>query len=434
MTRPAPIRFLAALAATALVGAAAAQSSDALTCVPSDAVTLDLYLETGFDLPDRLAAEFTRQFPNVTFDIRKDQFQVITENGPRVMASDNAPDLVRIPQLVGPAQDGILLNLDAYYDELGWSGWSQSLLDQMRVGADGIRGAGSLYGLGIGYNVTGVFYNKEQAAAIGMTTPPATIAEFDALLAAAAEAGLQPIMQFNDIGGIAFPYQALLNQYGDPAAIADWIDQRPGASFDSEAATRAAEHIAAWGAAGYFPADVNAIDYTSMMGRFTAGEGVFMFNGDWESANLGTAMGENVGFFLFPAETAGEPVVAMSAPGTYVVPARAQNPDAMVCFLHWVHTDAEARRIIVETTGAAPGGPSDLPIPAVPAGSVYEQTLEAHRTLGASGVAIDFIANATPGIYAGAFRPELQLLVAGRSDPAAFGAAIQSAYDRELGR
>lgn len=433
MTRPSSTTFLTALAAV-LLGTGAAQSDAATTCVPTDPVTLDLYLETGFDLPDRLAAEFTRQFPNVTFDIRKDQFQVITENGPRIMASANAPDLVRIPQLVGPAQDGLLLNLDPYFEELGWSGWSQSLLDQMRVGDDGIRGHGSLYGLGIGYNVTGVFYNKEQAAAIGMEAPPATIADFEALLAAAAAAGLQPIMQFNDIGGIAFPYQALLNQYGDPADIGDWIYQRPGASFDTAAAVRAAEDIARWGAAGYFPPDANALDYTGMMGRFTAGDGVFMFNGDWESANLDTAMGDDVGFFLFPPEEAGEPFVAMSAPGTYVVPARAENPDAMVCFLHWVHTDEVARRIIVETTGAAPGGPAELPVPPVPAGSVFEQTLEAHRTLAASGVAIDFIANATPGIYAGAFRPELQLLVAGRTTPAAFAAAIQGAYARELGR
>jgi raffinose/stachyose/melibiose transport system substrate-binding protein len=124
----------------------------------------------------------------------------------------------------------------------------------------------------------------------------------------------------------------------------------------------------------------------------------------------------------------------MSAPGTYVVPARAKNPDAVVCFLHWVHTDETARRITVETTGAAPGGPAALPVPEVRAGSVYEQTLEAHRTLASAGVAIDFIANATPGVYAGAFRPELKLLIAGRTTPAAFAAAIQSAYARELGR
>jgi raffinose/stachyose/melibiose transport system substrate-binding protein len=298
MTRPSIPRLLPILAAITLTYLAAAQAPSASTCIPSAPVTLDLYLETGFDLPDRLAAEFTQQFPNVTFQIRKDQFQVITENGPRVMASGNAPDLVRIPQLVGPAQNGILLDLDPYYETLGWAGWSQSLLDQMRVGADGIRGAGPLYGLGIGYNVTGVFYDKAQAASIGMTSIPATIAEFEALLAAAAAAGLQPIMQFNDIGGIAFPYQALLNQYGDPAAVADWIYQRPGASFDTPAAVRAAEVIARWGAARYFPPDANALDYTSMMGRFIAGDGVFMFNGDWESANLDAAMGDDVGFFL----------------------------------------------------------------------------------------------------------------------------------------
>lgn len=418
-------------------GHAFAQSETAdvsAVCPPTEPVTLDFYLETGFDLPDRLAAEFTRQFPQVTFDIRKDQFAVITENGPRVMASDNAPDLIRLPQVVGPAQDGLILNLDPYYEAYGWDAWSQSLLDQMRVGEDGIRGHGSLYGLGIGYNVTGVFYNKEKAASIGMTEAPATIEEFEALLASAKEAGLQPIVQFNDIGGIAFPYQALLNQYGNPAEIAAWIYQQPEGTFASPAAVRAAEVIQRWGEQGYFTPDVNALDYTTMMARFTGGEGVFMFNGDWESANLDNAMGDNVGFFLFPPETAGEPFVAMSAPGTYVVPARAENPDATVCFLDWVHTDPEARRIIVETTGAAPGGPADLPIPPVPADSVFEQTLAAHQTLAQDGVAIDFIANATPGIYAGAFRPELQLLVAGRTDPEAFVEAIQAAYERELGR
>ena len=350
------------------------------------------------------------------------------------MASDNAPDLIRIPQLVGPAQDGLLLNLDPYYDAFGWDAWSQSLLDQMRVGGDGIRGHGSLYGLGIGYNVTGVFYNREKAESIGMTEPPATIEEFEELLAAASDAGLQPIMQFNDIGGIAFPYQALLNQYGDPDEIAAWIYQQPDASFDTEAAVRAAAAIERWGQAGYFPSDANALSYTGMMGRFTDGEGVFMFNGDWESANLDSAMGDNVGFFLFPPEQESEPFVAMSAPGTYVIPAKAEHPEATVCFLDWVHTNEEARRIIVETTGAAPGGPADMPIPPVPDDSIFASTLEAHRTLAGSGVAIDFIANATPGIYAGAFRPELQLLIAGRSDPAAFASALQEAYERELGR
>lgn len=414
--------------------AAKLQDDAPSTTLTSEAVTIEFYIETGFDLPQRLADEFTAQFPNITFDIRRDQFQVITENGPRVMASGDAPDLIRLPQLVGPAQDGLLLNLDPYYAAYGWDQWSQSLLAQMRVGEDGIRGSGSLYGLGLGYNVTGVFYNKEQAAQIGMTTPPTTIAEFEAYLQPAKDAGLQPIMQFNDIGGINFPFQALLNQFEDPANIAAWIYQVADANFNTPGAVKAAEYIARWGAAGFFPEDANALDYTTMMGRFTQGDGVFMFNGDWESANLDKSMAGNVGFFLFPPEEAGSPFVAMSAPGTYVVPASAKHPDEIIYFLNWAHTNDAARQITVESTGASPGGPASLPLPPVAEDSVTAQTLQATNQLAESGVAIDFIANATPGIYAGAFRPELQLLITGNETPEDFAREIQEAYEEELER
>jgi ABC-type glycerol-3-phosphate transport system substrate-binding protein len=426
--------MLAGVLAPRSVRRAAAQDSPPSTTLTTEPVTLDLYIETGFDLPGRLAEEFTRQFPNVTFDIRRDQFEVITENGPRVMTTDDAPDFIRIPQLVGPAQDGLLLNLDPYYEAYGWSTWSQSLLDQMRVGEDGIRGHGSLYGLGLGYNVTGVFYNKQLATQIGMTTPPATVAEFEALLVKAKEAGLQPITQFNDIGGVAFPYQALLNQFQDPATIAAWIYQQPDANFNTPGAVKAAEYTRRWGELGYFPADANALDYTTAMGRFIAGEGVFIFNGDWESANLDKGMTDNAGFFLFPPEEAGGQFVAMSAPATYVIPAKAKHPDEMVFFLNWAHTNEVARNIIVQTTGSSPGGPADLPLPDVPEGSVTAQTLTATNTLAQGGVAIDFIANATPGIYAGAFRPELQLLITGKVSPEDFAANIQEAYEEELER
>jgi raffinose/stachyose/melibiose transport system substrate-binding protein len=402
------------------------------TALPTGPVTLNMYIETGFPLPQRLADEFTRQHPNVTFNIRQDQFQVITENGPREMAGPNPPDLIRLPQVVGPAKSGLLLNLDPYYKAYRWDKWSQSLLDQMRVGTDGIRGHGSLYGLGIGYDITGVFYNKKLAAQIGMTSPPTTVDEFDALLVKAKAAGLLPIMQFNDIGGVNFPYQALANQFEDPATLANWIYNKPGASLNTPGTVKAAEYIARWGKAGYFSKDVNSLDYTTMMGRFEKGQGVFMFNGDWESANLDKAMPGNVGFFLFPSENAGGRLVAMSAPASYVIPARAKHAAEMVYFLNWVHTNEAARKIIVESTGASPGGPSDLPLPPIQAGTVLSQTLAATNQLATSGVAIDFFANATPGIYANAFRPELQLLVAGKETPEGFVQNVQQSYQQEL--
>ena len=58
-------------------------------------------------------------------------------------------------------------------------------------------------------------------------------------------------------------------------------------------------------------------------------------------------------------------------------------------------------------------GPADAPMPAVTAGTVTAQTLEAGAKVGKDNGAMDFIANATGAIYAKSWTPELQKLVAG---------------------
>ncbi|MFF5215873.1 ABC transporter substrate-binding protein [Micromonospora sp. NPDC000442] len=402
----------------------------------SDPITLEMYAETGFPLAKALADEFTKQHPNVTFNVREDQFTVITENAPRVLASDNAPDVIRLPTMVDLVKDGLLKNLDPYFDAYGWDKFPASSLVQLRLSDGGaVRGSGSLYGMGLGYSVTGVFYNKKQAEQVGMTQPPATIAEFEELLAKAKAANLLPIMQFNkNTAGINFPHQALQNQYGDPTAIADWIFQKPGATFDTPAALKATQTIQKWAEAGYFPKDANAIDYTAMMGEFQKGNGLFMFNGDWESGNLDKNMAGEVGFFLFPGETADAKRVAMSAPNTFGVGAKAKNPDAAAFFLNWVHTNDKAREISVTIGGSHPGGPADLALPPVSEGTVLAETLKASQQLGADNGAVDFTANATGGIFAAAITPEMQKLIAGQQTPEGYVKAVQAEYEKELSR
>ncbi|MEV6695143.1 extracellular solute-binding protein [Micromonospora sp. NPDC051196] len=402
----------------------------------TDPIILEMYAETGFPLAKALADEFTRQHPNVTFNVREDQFTVIVENAPRVLASDNAPDIIRLPTMVDLVKDGLLKNLDPYFDAHGWDKFPASQLVQLRLTDGGAqRGSGSLYGMGLGYSVTGVFYNKKQAEQIGMTQPPATIAEFEDLLAKAKAANLLPIMQFNkNTAGINFPHQALQNQFGDPQQIADWIFQKPGATFDTPAALKATETIQKWAQAGYFPKDANAIDYTAMMGEFMKGNGVFMFNGDWESANLDKNMAGEVGFFLFPGETAEAKRVAMSAPNTFGVGAKAKNADAAAYFLNWAHTNEKARDISVNVGGSHPGGPSALALPAVGDGTVLAETLKASQQLGADNGAVDFTANATGGIFASAITPEMQKLIAGQQNPQGYVKAVQAEYEKELSR
>ena len=425
------LRIALSLSAAAVTGTALAAPS-----CGTDPVVMNAYFETGFPLPTRLAEEFTKQFPNVTFDIKEDQFANMMETTPRLLSEDNAPDLVRLPSMSDLVANNLLMNLDGYFEEFGWDQFPASQLVQLRVEEGGRpRGTGSLYAMGLNYSMTGVFYNKELAAQIGMTEAPKTVAELDEMMAKAKEAGLLPIMQWNKgTGGFAFPLQNLMGAYGDPEPINEWIFQKEGATIDTPENLEAAEHLDGWIKAGYFPPDANAIEYFQMMSRFIGGEGLFMFNGDWESGNFDTNAPGKFGFFIMPSEEADGRHASMSAPLTFGISAKAQNPDCAAFFLNWVATNEQAREINVEVGGSNPGGPADLPIPAVEPGSVTEASLAAGQTLAQDNGAMDFIANATGAIFAAGWTPELQKMVGGQQTPEGLLDAVQDEYETQLSR
>jgi len=401
----------------------------------TDPIVLKATFETGFDLPFKLSEEFTKQYPNVTWDISQDQFANLITSTPLVLASDNAPDLLRLPTMVSFAKDGLLLDLDPYATAFGWDKWPVPQLNQNRIDADGVRGSGKLYAMGLNYSLTGVFYNKTLAAQIGMTEPPKTVAEFEDLLAKAKAAGLQPIMMWGSAKsgmGLAFPLQQLMAAYGPVGPINEWIFGKAGATIDTPTNLIAAQHLEDWIKAGYFPADINAIEYTDAAARFGKGEGVFTFNGDWQNAGYDTDLPGKVGFFLMPPAEAGGGYAAMSAPLTFGIAATAKHPDCAAFFLNWVATNPTARQIDVTVGGSNPGGPADATMPDVAAGSVTAETLAAGPVMGADGGAMDFIANATSSIFAQGWTPELQKMVGGQQDAAGLLKAVQAEYLREL--
>jgi raffinose/stachyose/melibiose transport system substrate-binding protein len=74
-------------AATAPATEAPAQTAAGPTC-GTDPVVLNAYFETGFDIPFKLSEEFTKQFPNVTWDIKQDQFANLINETPRLLSGD----------------------------------------------------------------------------------------------------------------------------------------------------------------------------------------------------------------------------------------------------------------------------------------------------------------------------------------------------------
>jgi len=398
----------------------------------TDPVVMNVYFETGFDTIIKLTEEFTNQFPNVTWEIKQDQFANLINSTPLLLSSDNPPDIIRLPTFVTFAKDGLLMNLDNYATEYGWNDWPVPL-HFARLDADGIRGSGTLYAMGLNYQLTGVFYNKELAAQIGMTEPPKTLDEFDVLLAKAKEAGLLPIMQWGSAKsgmGLAFPLQQLMAAYGPVGPINDWIFNKPGATIDTETNLIAAEHLQKWIENEYFPPDINAIEYTDAATRFGQGEGVFTFNGDWQNAGYDTDLPGNVGFFVMPPVVDGEQPAAMSGPLTYGIAANAEHADCAAFFFNWLATNDAARQINVTVGGSNPGGPAGATIPAVTEGSVTAETLAAGPVVGSN--AMDFIANATSAIFAQGWTPELQKMVGGQLDAAGLLKAVQEEYEREL--
>lgn len=421
--------------ASATTGSDAGEEPGVSTELTTEPVELDLYLESGFTAQfEALQEEFTKQFPNVTFKFRADSFQNLAQNAVRIMSSPDAPDLMRFPTVQAAAKDGILLNLDPYAEAYGWNDWPQGTLNQVRVDETGARGSGSLYALGVGYNVTGVYYNKAKAEALGIEIPVTTLADLEAAMEKAKAAGEIPVMLGNQDFTYAFPLQMIQNQLDGLDQVKDWIYQVEGATYDIPSSVEAAAKLQDWARKGYFPEDLNAIDYATAIGRFTDDEGLFHFNGDWEAGGFTANAPGKFGFFPFPGLTEDAPKVAMAAPATYVIPANAKHKDEIVFFLNWVHTDPAARQIVLEYTGSTPGGPAELEPPVAPEGSVIIETLAAAAEVAEDDGAIDFLGNATAGILTSTLGPDLQLLLTDRMTPEEFAAHVQQAYETELGR
>ncbi|WP_165362558.1 ABC transporter substrate-binding protein [Promicromonospora panici] len=404
------------------------------TSIGDAPVTLKVLVSTP-DVPlyEELGEAFHAKHANVTVQVTGEDFNNLTTNVPRLISGTEVPDLVRLASFGNLVKDHLLTNLDPYAEAYGWTKWPQSQFASTRVADDGQqRGTGHLYGAGPGFGLTGVYYNKSLAAQIGMTEPPATLGAFERSLEEAKSAGLLPIMVNGKDGGLAYPLQNLqMNYAGSTQVVQDWNYNKPGATIDTSALVDAAATIQRWGEEGYLPEDVNSIDQTQAPARFAAGEGVFFPSGNWQAPALQETGQDEIGFFLFPPEETDEPFTAMTAAGVLAIPAKSSQRDAAAAFLDFIQTDTDARQSTLDLLGLPPAGPSDAPMPDSEPGSLVASTVESFQTLLESDGLVDFMSNSTASMHANTLIPQTQLLVAGKTSPAEFSAAIQDGYEND---
>ena len=438
------ITITAAALAVAACAPGAATSSSAppatskavSTSVGTVPTTLSILVSTP-DVPlfTALGQAFHAKYGNVTVKVTSQDFNTLVTNTPHILSGSDAPDIVRIASFGNLVTDQLLTNLDPYAAAYGWNKWPQSQFASTRVDADGKqRGTGGLYGVGPGFGLTGIYYSKALAKRIGMTAPPATLAEFEQLLGKAKSAGLLPILINGGDGGTVYPLQNLQMDYaGSPQVVQTWNYDMPGANIDTSATTKAAATLQQWSKDGYFSPGVNSVDQTHAPADFAAGQGVFFPSGNWQAPGLDKAGQGKFGFFLFPPLQQGGTFTAMTAADTLAVPAKAKHIAVAAAFLNFVQTDPTARDDAVSLGGIVPAGPAGAPVPPAPAGSAVAATVTAFQQLLKSNGLVDFMANATASIEVNTLLPQTQLLLAGKTSPAAFATKIQADYESDLG-
>jgi multiple sugar transport system substrate-binding protein/raffinose/stachyose/melibiose transport system substrate-binding protein len=434
------ITALGALAGLAVLSACSTPGSDggavnadeptaASTDLGTEPVTITLYDGAGLKaIDDALIAAFTEKHPHVTVETRFDPDNVQAQNAPRVLASDNPPDLARIVALGDIVGNDLLTPLTPWAEAYGWD-VPEGQMAMYTVDDEGVRGSGTQYTVASGFVTTGVFYNKQLAEQIGMTEPPTTVEEFADVLATAKAAGITPIIAGNATGQGVTITQMLINDHMGAEAVNDWVFNAPDATIDTPESVEAVQSVADWVEAGYFNDDANGTDNAAAAGRFAQGEALFYPSGNWDAAALGAAMGDDVGFFAPPALEEGS-ILAMSDPVTnFGIPARAENKDAAAAFLDFLMSE-EARAVLVDH-GFAPSGSGETP--STEPGSLNEAVQTSFAQLVEADGQVQFVQNATNGSTA-AWNEQSQLLFAGRATPADYVAAIQANYEEELRR
>lgn len=360
-----------AVAEDAATEDAAAEPAATEPAAPADEpVTLTISDQLTVEGPsaalDALIEAYMAQNPNVTIERESQAFDDYQSTLRLRASSEDGPDIIEMNVMPGGllaqmVRADLVRELDDYDAQYGWSDrLPAGLLNPSRFSSDGkVEGTGSLFGVPTGQaEVVGVYYNKALLAQIGLEVPT-TFDEFEAALAAAAEAGIAPLV----VGGLdAWPwgmvYMALSNTFNDdPSAMIEWSLGAPDTTYDTPGNRRAAEVLRSWMEAGYFIEGVEGLTFEGEAAAFADGQALFNIQGPWANAGHVAGLGEDVGFFLFPSLDGAASPRATGSPGwSFGITRVSQHPDEAAAFLDFV-TQPENRAFVLaaEIPPAYPG-------------------------------------------------------------------------------
>ncbi|MFB9310903.1 raffinose/stachyose/melibiose transport system substrate-binding protein [Agromyces hippuratus] len=376
---------------------------------------------------EQLNAAFMEKYPNVTIDRNSQSFDDLATTLRLALTDADAPDVVQanngrntMGQFVAADQ---LRPLDDYAEAYGWGDrFSESVLQYSTYSDDAkVFGDGSLYGLPQVGEVVGIFYSKSKLADLGLEVP-ADWTEFDAALKAAKAAGETP-MQLGNIEKwpALHVFGPLQGDYVDAEVITDLGLGNAGQSWTTPENVEAAATLQGWVDAGYFNDGVNGTDYDAAWQALAGGDGVFLIGGSWLAADLGDAMGDDVGFFI-PNTSAGTPATTGGTGLPFTITSAADNTDVAAAYLDFITSD-EAMEVLAETGNLPVNRTAEL----APDSGVQADVFTVFGDVTGDGSLLPYLDYATP-TFGDTMGQALQDLLAGQATPEQFTEALEADY------
>jgi raffinose/stachyose/melibiose transport system substrate-binding protein len=374
-----------------------------------------------------LNAAFQEQYPNITIKRVARSFTDLQTTLRLAASGPNPPDVVQVNNgysAMGPlVEANLLMPLDRYSEAYGWSDrWSKGILKMNQFTEDGSAfGAGSLFGVPTTGEVVGVYYNKAKLRELGIETPE-TFEDFEAALETAKGAGETPI-QFGNLDqwpGI-HEFEEVQLQHVDKDYARAWVFGEGEQTFEDPGNVEAATKLQEWGDNGYFTKGFAGLGYDPSWAQFGKGQGVFLITGSWLTADLKSALGDDVGFMLLPAREGGSLATLGGEGLPWAIISKSENADAAAAYIDFITSDESAQ--VITDAGLLSATTAEVTVPEGIDTEVYDAWTRANE----EDAIVPYLDWATPTMY-DTSTAAIQELLAKKTTPNEFAARIQEDY------
>ena len=267
--------------------------------------------------------------------------------------------------------------------------------------------------------------NLDNAKKLGITAPPATLADLEADLAKAKDGGVTPLVYGTSDGGTPIWLIAnLIMAQGSPQMLTDIVNGT-SATLPPEV-LGAAQTLKKWADAGYFSKGSAAFSGNDAVGKFAKGDGLFTLNGSWNVF----AADNPTGFTLvpFPTGTAGTTASIATGDLPWSIPAKAAHPDLAAEYINFITDPANNAAWVAN--GQVPASVSGTETQLVADNKITGVSADAitkWSSLAKDGTTLPFPDWATPTWY-DTISKSAQSLEAGQMTPEEFVKALQDDY------